>query len=63
MIDSALFKNASLVLPNGIKEGDIFIQNGKIQGIGPSLSHSAELEIDAKGLVIMPGMIDSHVHF
>ena len=63
MLESLLIKNASLVLPEGVREGDIFIKDGVIQDIGPSLSVSAELEINDRGLTVLPGMIDTHVHF
>jgi len=42
---------------------DIAIANGKIAAIGPSLNLTAANEIDAKGLALMPGIIDSHTHF
>jgi len=42
---------------------DIAIANGKIAAIGPSLNLAAANEIDAKGLALMPGIIDSHTHF
>jgi dihydroorotase len=63
MLESCLFKQVKLVLPEGIFEGDLFIQNGKIANIGPSLSAKAEQIINDKGLCLIPGGIDPHVHF
>ena len=63
MIQSYLFKDIQLVLPNQVVNGDVFIQDGKIQAIGPSLSVSAEQTIADSGLTLMAGVIDSHVHF
>ena len=63
MIQSYLFKDIQLVLPNQVVNGDVFIQDGKIQAIGPSLSVSAEQTIVDSGLTLMAGVIDSHVHF
>ena len=63
MIHSYLFKDIQLVLPSQVVNGDVFIQDGKIQAIGPSLSVSAEQIISDSGLTLMAGVIDSHVHF
>ncbi|MFN2508723.1 MAG: allantoinase AllB [Chthoniobacterales bacterium] len=44
-------------------EQDIGISEGKIVALGANLSGSAKSEINAHGLTIFPGVIDSHVHF
>ncbi|MGZ5003730.1 MAG: allantoinase AllB, partial [Chthoniobacterales bacterium] len=44
-------------------EQDIGISEGKIVSLGKNLAGSATAEIDAHGLTIFPGVIDSHVHF
>jgi allantoinase len=41
---------------------DIAIEDGQIVAIGPQLPGAAE-EIDARGLHILPGLIDVHLHF
>lgn len=47
-------------------EADVWIENGKIaritEGRGETASAGAE-RIDAGGLIIAPGLIDTHVHF
>jgi allantoinase len=43
-------------------EVDIAIEEGMISAIGPELA-GANKEIDARGLTILPGLIDVHVHF
>jgi allantoinase len=43
-------------------ESDIAIEDGRIAAIGPELAAGRE-EIDARGLSIIPGLIDVHVHF
>lgn len=62
-MSSLLLKGGTLV--NGQKEdtADILISQGSIEQIGPSLSSSHAQEIDCTGMHIMPGMIDTHVHF
>jgi len=61
-----LIKNASLVLPNGIVEGDLRVSNGQISSIAPGGGLDADIReevIDATGLHLLPGVIDPHVHF
>jgi N-acyl-D-amino-acid deacylase len=42
---------------------DVAVQQGKIRTIGQRLSESAAQVVDADGLALMPGIIDSHTHF
>ena len=42
--------------------GDILIRDGKIAQIGKNLQVSADRVIDAKGNIVMPGLIDAHSH-
>jgi allantoinase len=42
---------------------DVAVQDGRITAIGQNLELSAGEEIDAAGLHVFPGGIDSHVHF
>ena len=44
-------------------ERDIGVSDGKIVSLGRNLAGSAKSEIDAIGLAIFAGVIDSHVHF
>ena len=41
---------------------DIAVNNGEITAIGSSLIGRGKTEIDAKGNVILPGLIDAHMH-
>ncbi|PLT32676.1 allantoinase [Bacillus sp. V5-8f] len=60
-----LIRNGHIVTEHSIVQGDIAIKHGKITDImvGKPLNAEAESEIDAKGLHVFPGLIDSHVHF
>ena len=42
---------------------DVAVTGGRIAAIGPALDVSAHETIDAQGLALMPGIIDSHTHF
>jgi len=48
--------------PNGIAPADVAIRAGRIAAIG-AVEGSAAEEIDAHGLHILPGVIDTQVHF
>jgi allantoinase len=43
--------------------GDVAIQDGAIAALGRDLEGAAREEIDARGLHVLPGVIDAHVHF
>ena len=56
--------NARIVNENNIHTGDLLIQDGRIESIASSIDGTAnETVFDAKGHLLMPGMIDVHVHF
>lgn len=50
---------------NTDKIADIYLEDGKIACIGEKLEKKEKTDrlIDAKGCVVMPGLIDLHVHF
>jgi allantoinase len=54
--------NGVLVDSQTIYPGVIYIREGKIVGITESLEDRPKEMIDAKGLYILPGAIDGHVH-
>ena len=41
---------------------DLFIEDGVITKRGKNIKKKAEKTIDAKGLYVMPGLVDMHVH-
>ena len=58
--------NGRLVLPDRVAPADLVIDEGRITAIlGPGLSpsHAADRVIDAAGLLVLPGLVDVHVHF
>src|SRR6201996_6147324 len=58
-----LIRNGTVATPGGIAPADVGVTGGRIAAIG-SLAHEKAAEIfDAKGLHVLPGAIDSQVHF
>jgi len=59
-----LIVNARLVNEGRISECDVRIRSGRIESIAPSLkSQARETPFDARGRLLLPGMIDGEVHF
>ncbi|MGN7388728.1 allantoinase [Sporosarcina sp. SAFN-015] len=58
-----IIRNGKIVTADSIVQGDIAITDGKIQEVGQSIQGSADRVIDAEGLHVLPGLIDTHVHF
>jgi dihydroorotase len=56
-----VIKNGRVYTPQGLKDFDIWIKEGKIASLGGS--HKADQKIDAHGMLILPGVVDAHVHF
>jgi len=57
-----IIKNGTLVTPEGRVKADLGIKGEKIVAIGANLKHGDAEVIDAKGMYVMPGAIDVHVH-
>ena len=57
-----IIKNGQLVTPSGIHSGEVVCKDGKIVALNARDWH-AEQVIDAQGLHVLPGVIDSQVHF
>ena len=58
-----LIKGGVCVTPSGRVRADVGVQNGMIAAIGDLSNESAKETIDASGLHLLPGMIDTQVHF
>ncbi len=56
--------NAKLWLDTGTYEGGLFTENGAVSKIGKETSlPQTEVTIDAEGKLVIPGLVDLHVHF
>ncbi len=60
-----LIKNGRVVDPSSDTDDllDVLVENGKVKEVGKNLKADASVdEIDAKGLIVVPGLIDIHTH-
>ena len=64
MNDSIIIKGGSIVTMDemdSIVKGDLFIRDGRIEKIGQG-SSEANTTIDARGCVVLPGFVQTHIH-
>jgi allantoinase len=57
-----VIRGGSVVTATSVESLDIAVEDGVIRAIGPELPGGLE-ELDARGLTILPGLIDVHLHF
>ena len=58
-----LIKNSTIVNEGEIFKADVLIENQKIKKIDSNININAQKTINAKGLYLIPGVIDDQVHF
>jgi dihydroorotase len=61
---TTLVRGGRVVDPSAGFDGilDVLIEDGRIIAVGAGLGLSAERTVDVTGLVVVPGLIDMHVH-
>ena len=60
---TAVVRGERVVLPDGERPACVYIEDGRIAAIGDySAGPSSSDVLDAGPLVVMPGLVDSHVH-
>ena len=57
-----VIRNTTIATASDVVKGDIGIVGGRVVALGERLDKGKK-EIDATGLVAVPGGIDAHVHF
>jgi dihydroorotase len=58
-----VIRGGIVATPSGIAEADVGVNDGRIAAIGSLASSKAAHVFEAKGLHVLPGVIDSQVHF
>ncbi len=61
-MSTLVIRGGTVVLPTGQRPADIAVENGVISAFGSEVRDQGEI-IDATGLVVLPGLVDAHVHF
>ncbi len=62
MTYDALITNSHVILPQGILNKNIIVDDGKVVGFTND-TPSCDTKINGQGLVSIPGLIDTHVHY
>jgi allantoinase len=57
-----VIRGGTVVLPDGPRDVDVAIEDGRIAAIGSDLAAGRD-DIDARGLHVLPALIDVHLHF
>lgn len=57
-----IIRNGTAVHAGGTGIADIGIRDGRIATVAPNLRAQARTEIDASGLLVLPGGVDTHCH-
>jgi allantoinase len=57
-----VIRGGTLVTPGGQQRADLAIEDGRIREISSDVPSGRE-DIDATGLLVLPGVIDVHLHF
>ena len=55
-----VIRNGKLVTPQGVFDADVAVCGGKIAMLGENLK--GKQEVDASGMLVLPGGVDPHVH-
>ncbi|MDX1947743.1 MAG: dihydroorotase [Pirellulaceae bacterium] len=58
-----LIRDATVVLPTGSVRTSVLVVDGKIAQIDPAIHTTADETISARGLHLLPGVVDDQVHF
>lgn len=58
-----LIRGGTVATPNGIAQADVGVTGGRIAAIGALANAKAAEVFEAKGLHVLPGVMDTQVHF
>ncbi|HEX6958959.1 MAG TPA: dihydroorotase [Ferrovibrio sp.] len=58
-----VIRNGMVATPNGVEALDVGVKDGRIAALGLLAQADAAQVFDASGLTVLPGVIDSQVHF
>jgi dihydroorotase len=58
-----ILAGGTIATPNGLEDCDIGVAGGRIRAIGGLAAATAAERLDCTGLTVLPGVIDTQVHF
>jgi allantoinase len=58
-----IVRNGRVVTELGVENSDVAVSGGIIAAVGPELEGGAASEVDVAGRLVLPAVIDAHVHF
>jgi len=58
-----LLHGGTIVSEYGILKGSVVVDDGKIASVSSSADVQADVRVNVSGLYVLPGLIDTHVHF
>jgi dihydropyrimidinase len=62
-VRTTLIREGTVVRGETVSQQDVLIRGEHIAALGDLSDHKADIEIDASGLLVLPGAVDTHVHF
>jgi dihydropyrimidinase len=57
-----IIKNGTVVNSHGVERVDVGVEGGRITVLAERLEERGAQVVDAKGLLVLPGAVDAHVH-
>lgn len=61
-MNSILIENGKIIRAGHLARANILIENGRVAYVGLRKPNQANRRIDAKGKIILPGLVDGHAH-
>src|SRR3546814_10461231 len=58
-----IITGGNVFMPSGLVAADVAVADGRIADIGALDTAAADETFDAEGLIVLPGVIDTQVHF
>lgn len=47
---------------NVLKKTSVYVEDGRIEEIGTKIQHDADRTVNAEGMILLPGLINTHTH-
>lgn len=63
--ETLIIQNAHIITMDselGELTGDVRVENSRIQGVGKNLAPNGARMIDGRGMIVIPGLVDTHWH-